>query len=803
MMTPAEVRREVAETVPLLFADQRLLRGILERHEAKIQKRWDKKTRTQRLSILLEAWPNMPATHRPDFAAVRKGATRVNGHQRDSFIWPYINQEDLAKARALLLLLNARGRNHPTVFAAADGEAMHLGTVSGVTMPIFLNEHVMILNGVTVEEEYGRLLNWEDHEDAFDWMHTRKQFLPGEGLMILEAQSRLLEFLVQCCRQILHDIPAGDLVGDAYPVQPEPQLKAPNDSTGLLTSLSVLAEEAPYRAPEKLDLDKIESLLAARKALAEDHAWALREDPGYFADCVFETRDHRQEMLKDVQGSVHPTLKPPRDGILWCRVIGSVVLEAQLQLELFSELHRQAQELRALQRRHAADISPLQELPEPYLAALLKFRHYLNQTAKGPMSQLKMTFVASPPMRSFFVRDVPVSVTSSQISVMSRPGVKMDAVANQLLWLLRTLWEDGRDLFLCRLPAVVDELDRLLKAEARARELVSPHTARIIGDLAIAGECLRQLDIYQPWANGFENALVDRREAIEREFSERTGHEARVLDALRDGKLAAIRHLGDPSDKKFEYPVGKRRTEANVDRLRAAEAHLDSFWAKADELVRTRAGWRDDSALQRLLSQPRLLQRTPRWIEPAVGTNGKAGRVATTGGDELSTPFSAVHLDPGPPSARSAVLAAGPTKPKEKTRGVPGSSSAPPGGAKLVQGRDAADAQRAEDAQPPFTADARALKVFRVLFFDASANTTPGEVGWNDFLHALQTTGFAAQKLYGSVWHFQPTGPGVERSIQFHEPHPRPKIPFLVARRYGRRLGRAYGWHAGMFLPRG
>ncbi|KAK3689894.1 hypothetical protein B0T22DRAFT_499480 [Podospora appendiculata] len=793
IMRPAQARCEAAERAARLLAKHCLLHAILDRHEAVIQKRWYKKTRAQRLAILLKAWPGMPTTHRPDFAAFRQNATRMNSlavQLRGSFIWPYINQEDLANPKTLPLLLNARGRNHPTVFAAADGEAMHLGKVSMAIVPIFLNEHVMMLNGVTRDADYGKLINWDEHDDAFDWMDTRKQFLPGEGLLILEAQERLLDFLVQCCRQVLHDIPSDQLVSDAYPSQPEPPLKDTSAAIGF-TSLAVMAEEAPYRVPQDLDLEKIETLLAARKALAEDHAWALREDPGYFADHVLEMRDHRQEMLKDVHGNVHPTLKTPHEGILWNRVIGSVLLEAQFQLELFSELHRQAQQLHALQRQYAAQISPREDLPEPYLAAILKFRHYLNQMAKGPTNQLKIAFVASPPMRAFFIRDVPISASSSKINTRSLPGLKMDKVTGQLLWLLWTLWEDGYDLFLCRMPAVVDELDRLLKAEPRARELVSPYTARLIGELSIVAECLRQLDIYQPWANGFENALVHREDAIKREFAERTASEARVLAALHEDNVAVLRPFGDPSDNKFEYPVGKRLNKANVDKLRAAEAHLDTFWAKADELIRAKAGSQNGTALQRLLSQPRLLQRTPEWVEPAAGAKANLGRTAAASSDALSEQLSTVHLGPEPPSARREVLAAEPAKTKAKTRGAPRTPSVP----------DVHEADpRPVEPQPRFTVDARALKVFRIIFFDPTANTSPGEVAWLDFVHALKATGFAAQKLYGSVWHFQPTSLDVERSIQFHEPHPRNKIPFLIARRHGRRLTRAYGWHGDMFL---
>lgn len=104
-----------------------------------------------------------------------------------------------------------------------------------------------------------------------------------------------------------------------------------------------------------------------------------------------------------------------------------------------------------------------------------------------------------------------------------------------------------------------------------------------------------------------------------------------------------------------------------------------------------------------------------------------------------------------------------------------------------------------EDKQPLFTLKSRAFKVFKALFFNPSQNDLPGEIPWADFLYAMAATGFAPEKLYGSVWQFTPATLDVERSIQFHEPHPVGKIPLRNARRIGRRLSRAYGWHGGMF----
>ena len=64
----------------------------------------------------------------------------------------------------------------------------------------------------------------------------------------------------------------------------------------------------------------------------------------------------------------------------------------------------------------------------------------------------------------------------------------------------------------------------------------------------------------------------------------------------------------------------------------------------------------------------------------------------------------------------------------------------------------------------------------------------------------MASVGFEIEKLHGSAWQFTPTRLDVEASIQFHEPHPEGKIPFVVARRHGRRLYRTYGWTGETFV---
>lgn len=103
----------------------------------------------------------MATTHRPDFQAFRWEGSALQGltKHRDAYMWPFINEEDLTRPRTLLHFLNARGRTPPNTFAASDLDAMHFGVVAKALVPLFLNEHVMILRDGGSPTTYGHLIN--------------------------------------------------------------------------------------------------------------------------------------------------------------------------------------------------------------------------------------------------------------------------------------------------------------------------------------------------------------------------------------------------------------------------------------------------------------------------------------------------------------------------------------------------------------------------------------------------------------------------------------------------------------------
>lgn len=161
------------------------------------------------------------------------------------------------------------------------------------------------------------------------------------------------------------------------------------------------------------------------------------------------------------------------------------------------------------------------------------------------------------------------------------------------------------------MPLIVDELERLLQSDPRARDLLSSYVTMVLGDISIISQCLHQLEIYYPWAREFAIELSNREENFEQDYVEWTKSWAQILEGLRDTTvLTRASRLGDPSGGKFTYPVERRRTKESVAALRNAEAHLDAFWADNDRVMVSFSDQSSSIAVRSLLSQQRILKRT-------------------------------------------------------------------------------------------------------------------------------------------------------------------------------------------------
>ena len=144
-------------------------------------------------------------------------------------------------------------------------------------------------------------------------------------------------------------------------------------SIGPLSQL--LLRTAPYRVPAQFDISRIEALVNAKLAEAEDHIWSLREDPTYFRDFVLDWSQHQPENLSSIDGKRHPYLGKPR---FWHMVFRNMIEDAYGNLLMWSLTQKQLIEVAAL-RDHYIQILTSLELPDDYQLATDHFFHLVRR----------------------------------------------------------------------------------------------------------------------------------------------------------------------------------------------------------------------------------------------------------------------------------------------------------------------------------------------------------------------------------------------------------------------------------------
>jgi hypothetical protein len=789
-----------------IFKNFRFLGDVLDRHEAIINRRWLKKSNKTRRKLILEAWgTNMASSHRPDFEAIeleRPIKRMLDSDYRDSYLLPYINEEDLCKPHSLLLLMSTRGRCHPSTLAAIEHEAHGVG---GRLMNFLLFEmtspgdYRIDLVSEGGEDCYGKLWSQESNPDKYEFLGQRRYTDFNNGLLILEAQARVLSFLVNCVKLMLHDFTETSMLLSPL-AEFVPTLSTKTDAG--YASQEAFAAEAPYRQPASLDFDRIISLLAAKHDNLADHLWSLREDPSYFEAHMLDYKEHRRELLLDPYGRKHPACISGQEDKFWGRVVGDQIYFSHFKLEVYADLVSQAEQLKDMQTFYADVLKPSCSLPERYAELILVHRFFLEDLAQTLIREVAQYWYASPLLRMYFVHKPEKSPTALVTEIADRPEINDDSTRARIYWLLCRLWTSGDQL--CKtlgMTNLVDELQRLVSSES-AKRCISPYIDSIVSELALVCECLRQIEMYRPWSQMSGDMTDASFVGAAAVFQLRLQY---VLEIYCDNDRNddALGSLGNPTGGKFVYPVGKRRTRENVEAMRSAEENLDKLWRQFDQDVTAKAyqvleayGLKDpeDSPVatilaRRALMSDRTLERTPAWTESEPGIN-------QTPVTELYVPFSQLCFDDAKSdeqTLRKSLSNAAKTKTKTHKPGSPTKTTPEVEAATPIDGSQAGE---------KLALNARALKVFKTLFFTPSATSTPGEVAWTDFLYAMVSVGLIPEKLYGSVWQFSPDPAklAIKRNIQFQEPHgANTKISYWIARRHGRRLNRAYGWDGSSF----
>ncbi|KAI1096101.1 hypothetical protein F5B19DRAFT_220510 [Rostrohypoxylon terebratum] len=732
------------------------------------------KSKAKRKALLLNAWPEMPQTHRPD---VKTWLSLRNGHELTdadtlALMWPNFNCEDLSSKETLLLILHQRARYRPDKFVNLDIGLLNFGMRNGIVGQIDLPGYFAILRDRGTPELYGKLYSYDDEEDNVKREPTRGFYSAGDSYWAVLVQSQLYWILNVICNVILHDLPQ-DEVWPAEGGRPLP-LDLPDylskTTVDGIEILSLKAQEEFHKAPkEEPSFARIICFIGAKLHQADDHLWTLREDPNYLIYTAMERMQHMTEMLADLDGNPGPPANVSQQE-LWGRVVGRLIREAHAQVDLFNILFTKMWRLNdrivscCKDRRFHPDIPLEEKLLDDIFSA---FNFLISASWELIVTiDLEESAFSSPLMRDSFFRSEEVSHLGHPL-MWPRETHLLDCIRDRLIWMFINMAHE-HNRFDMGVRGLVTELDLYTRQEPKARALITPYIASQVTTIGILYECLHEMEYLRPWIGGYRTHWMKHIHELTDDWILAHPEETRIGNVKADLWEKAAMCL--KVDSKVEHIIiaqeSSTPTKEDIDERRSVEEHHDKFWTT---LLR---GLRHASAvsvyIDTCLSRDKLIRTAP-WVEPA--------KPAKKGKKKKGNKAAADPADPVDPIDQILDEA-------------------------IAENKKLAQEEVEEPPTKAFEVSKRALKVFRALLFEGMGSYEVSKgIQWNDFVYAMLSIGFKAEKTFGSGWIFTPNKDIVTYThpILFDEPYMGGEIHYLVTKWYGRRLGRSYNLNIDMF----
>ena len=766
-----EVQDQVTVMVDSIFSDWVKLKGVMEVYAGVVQRRWSKKAANKREAILLEAWPEMPPRHRPDFEAFRwqhKGP-----EYRNCWLMPYVNLEDLKSSNNLQIFLQSRIRAEPDQFAWSDAAPVEMAVVMNAVPFSLSTGYTMRLSGQGSRTTYGTLVSWKDDP------HSRKDIElgigthPSEGLMVLEIQANLYRFLLRCTELILPDI---DLSAPA--LTKLTRNSKPNNGTDSQLILSVPSEwlsisklnaEVAYHLPQKLPIHLLRKMAKAKYEEAEDAFWALREDPFQFQQALKESYKREIEIPNRTLQTIGLVLPAEGSAPMQCACEGLVDKSCR-DLILWHALLKDLEELEELTPDLDLHVRLLEALPSGYIDAFTKLGALVDSVMNYVYIDLFIALTSCPEFLRFYA-----------ITTREKTGHMdfrlLDLSMKDLPQIFRFFFDfndEERSETMGPLN-ILDEIGRIMENDPEQSAMVNASVARELSETAAVTQLQVALERHQPRILPSEDY-----EAISERAKEKTSMIGIIGGLVSGMKVASF--AGPESA--FKYPVEAKYSQRKINQMRLAEGKLDAFWKNVDDHFMRRTG----KTIQRLLGdrlKARDLRRTQPW-QPREEFLAKGSATNLIGPHPESYQF-AFHET----SKSSAELKTEPRL-KPKTRG----QADPPQNILYAEATDIV-----QDAQPQnqsFSLNRKLFKTMSRFFPSTFEDRLAKTVIWEDFLHAMSGLNFRIEKRHGSEWYFEPTWKK-NSPITIHAPHPSHEIPGPVLRFMGSRLARKYGWTSETF----
>ena len=608
-----EGEEQAKRRVVSIYHNYGYLKEILERYEEVIRQRWSKKKRGQRRKLLQKAWPNISESHRPDILAsigeTDEQRKRGTAH-REAYMWPSINLEDLFRDYCILNFLNSRGRHSPATFATVDLHSVqtgfHMKTIKQSRTPE-VSKWTMDLTS-EFPGQYGQIFECE-----LQIKEARRDELPSvsDGLLVLEIQDKILDFLVNLSGCILH----GKQLDDAFksvPVALEPAV-LPLDY-GELPSALDFALEKPYLVPQKITMERLQSFAETCLQDWRDHALKLREDPAYFSKVYREWAEHCSEQILDYDRRPSPELSNLEEHEkFWNRAALRTINEAYEHLFTWRTIVNQ---IDIMEQLHQDTAFQRPEDNPKYLEAVTRLKIF--QEARGielSGRELLRRFPASSAYRALFYREYGLDG-----SLRLRNDVDED---DRLLWLISRIASNQKDIPQETLAA---ELGWLARFDKKRKKQISAIVGSCIDHFNTHCELRAQLQVLCPQAYSTDDKPLEerhRREALYKEWYESQIHPLLEHVGINEPSSSELKLFGARirDARMWEYPLDEKRTKNRTAIMKRAEKDLDTVWEKFDKRMRQGVTPSTYEILYADMPQHSQLQRTADWVRPH-GSNG-------------------------------------------------------------------------------------------------------------------------------------------------------------------------------------
>lgn len=751
-----KVRRRFAQSI---FDDHRYLEKVWTYHREDIQSRWRGKSKLAREEILAVSFPGIHDTFRQAF----RSWTDHNSTPTDvpnEWKFAQMNKEDLGRDTNLLSLIHIRATNPPDLFAFIDAEPYKLGYYLGQFRLHGLAGHTMIFRAQNTPETYGKPIPnkqkipggagppwsdatlWDSGTRAAIAQAAGEGFDPEEGIVVFEVQSRIYAGLAQCCKLILSDDEKEKLENKPHPTKNKVKAR---DMQVELPWPTAVSEALFYQPAYPLNLQHLINQTESKRFQAEQHLWALREDPSFFTVTIKEVHEHLPQSIRAKKG------KGGNQGAINSTpfvemAIKHAILEAISSLITWDAILNRLTALHeTLNDNRLRGVKYNERLPQHVQEECVDLIQLLGFVQAGSAAFLKQCLLSSPRFRLNFernpaienVRDdgeaIEVSNATRVIELDNtiqpkfenyvaaaekariqfakgglderpidlRPGTKYE----DIYWLVvGSEMHQGEDLDTNSKPIFFDEFRRRIERDPETADVVTDYVQHQLLDMAFVADCYTLLYCFMPWSQTWSWHRTIRKEMT-------TAQYATLIEPVQAIKEALLNTTSPvtnarPLFRGFAYPFFEERTRENVQVLQRAENALAEFWAWFDGILDgINPQW--PPLLANLFRGDRVVTRTPDWVAPADDGNRK--RAAEEPPEEAAAPKRA-----------------------------------------RIEGRARAPARAQPRQQAPqfrFPVNRADLDVFHTIFHVPGQTHNQGGVDWRDFRRAMTHIGFGSLLL--------------------------------------------------------